>query len=130
MLELCLRTKVRARYDAVATIDALHPFFVLSPVTNEQDSVTSILVGLLTLSVIGGILGLIMPKNEALPTPWYRTVSSCIGYTYFIMWSVSFYPQLINNFRRRMTHGLSADFCGLNVLGFACYSIYNIAIKQ
>jgi len=44
------------------------------------------------------------------------------------MWSVSFYPQVITNFRRRTTHGLSADFAGLNVLGFACYAVYNIAM--
>ena len=51
-----------------------------------------------------------------------------IGYTFFVMWSISFYPQVLNNFRRRTTHGLSADFCGLNVLGFGCYSVYNVAM--
>jgi cystinosin len=101
---------------------------MLSPITDEQDSVKSILFGLLTMLLSGGILGLFMPKNEAFPSHWYRTLSSMIGYTCFIMWSVSFYPQMINNFRRRSTLGLSADFCGLNVLGFACYAVYNVSM--
>ena len=101
---------------------------MLSPVTDEVDSLSSVLVGLLTMFLIGGLLGLVMPVNDALPTAWYRTVSSMIGYTFFVMWSISFYPQVLNNFRRRTTHGLSADFCGLNVLGFGCYSVYNGAM--
>ena len=101
---------------------------VLSPVTDEQDSVTSVLMGLFTMALAGTVLGGIMPKNDALNPPWYRTVSSMIGYTFFTMWSISFYPQVINNFRRRTTRGLSADFCGLNCLGFAAYSAYNVAM--
>lgn len=38
--------------------------------------------------------------------------------------SVSFYPQVISNFKRKSTAGLSPDFCVLNVIGFACYTIY------
>jgi cystinosin len=100
----------------------------LAPGTEEQDSVPSILVGLLIMILAGAILGGIMPKNEALPTQWYRTVSSMIGYTCFVLWSISFYPQVWNNGRRRTTHGLSADFAGLNVLGFGCYAVYNVAM--
>ena len=38
--------------------------------------------------------------------------------------SVSFYPQVISNFKRKSTAGLSPDFCVLNVIGFACYAAY------
>jgi cystinosin len=101
---------------------------MLSPVTDHQDSLPSVFLGLLFVTVCGSLLGLLMPKNESLPTPFYRIVSSMIGYTCFVAWGVSFYPQVINNFKRRTTLGLSADFCGLNVLGFACYAIYNLSM--
>jgi cystinosin len=78
------------------------------------------------LAVVGVALGLVLPTNVNLPTPWYRYVSNAVGYWYFSCWSVSFYPQVYSNFCRKTTRGLSADFCGLNVIGFACYSIYNI----
>lgn len=51
-----------------------------------------------------------------------------IGYTYFLCWSVSFYPQVISNLQRKSTQGLSPDFCALNVLGFACYTAYNVSL--
>ena len=101
---------------------------MLSPLTDHQDSLPSIFIGLLFVTVCGSILGLAMPKNESLPSSFYRAISSMIGYTCFVAWGVSFYPQVINNFKRRTTMGLSADFCGLNVLGFACYAIYNLSM--
>ena len=42
--------------------------------------------------------------------------------------SVSFYPQVISNFKRKSTVGLSPDFCVLNVIGFNCYTAYNAAL--
>mmetsp|Transcript_27895 Transcript_27895/g.39217 ORF Transcript_27895/g.39217 Transcript_27895/m.39217 type:complete len:394 (-) Transcript_27895:28-1209(-) len=99
---------------------------IVSPFLEERGSSQAVLTGLCTLFVTGTILGLILPKSAALPTPWYRIVSSVIGYTYFLCWSVSFYPQVISNWKRKSTDGLSADFCGLNVLGFAFYATYNL----
>ena len=100
---------------------------LLAPCLDNSGSPASIVVGLLGLGVVGTVLGLVLPKNEALPTRWYRSVSSAIGYTYFACWSISFYPQVLINFSRKSTQGLSADFCGLNVIGFACYTAYNAA---
>jgi len=77
--------------------------------------------------VVGASIGLATPKNHALPSPLYRNVSAAIGYIYFLAWSVSFYPQVLSNFKRRSTTGLSPDFCVLNVLGFACYTAYNVS---
>lgn len=42
--------------------------------------------------------------------------------------SVSFYPQVISNFKRKSTVGLSPDFVVLNVIGFNCYTAYNAAL--
>ena len=96
-----------------------------SPITDDTGNWRSVLAGLLSLFTVGTAIGLVTPKNPSLPSPWYQYVSAALGYVYFLAWSVSFYPQVVSNFQRRSTTGLSADFCVLNVLGFACYAAYN-----
>jgi cystinosin len=98
-----------------------------SPLADERGSPKSVCTGLLVLFIVGAGIGLATPKNHALPTPWYQSVSACIGYIYFLAWSTSFYPQVVINMTRRSTEGLSPDFCVLNVLGFACYTAYNVS---
>ncbi|CAF3412154.1 unnamed protein product, partial [Rotaria sp. Silwood2] len=51
-----------------------------------------------------------------------------VGWIYFFAWSISFYPQIILNFRRQSVVGLNFDFLALNLLGHACYSIFNICL--
>ncbi|RPB27552.1 hypothetical protein L211DRAFT_855827 [Terfezia boudieri ATCC MYA-4762] len=41
----------------------------------------------------------------------------------FMAWSLSFYPQLIQTYRRRSVTGLSIDFFTINVVGFAVYTV-------
>ncbi|CAF1276656.1 unnamed protein product [Adineta steineri] len=53
---------------------------------------------------------------------------STVGWLYFFAWSCSFYPQIVLNFRRQSVVGLNFDFLALNLCGFFCYSIYNIAL--
>lgn len=96
------------------------------PLTDQTGSPSKIIVGLFSLAIVGSIIGSIMPKDQTLPTPWYRQLSSIIGYTYFCAWSISFYPQVILNFKRKSTAGLSNEFSVLNVAGFACYSAYTL----
>jgi cystinosin len=96
-----------------------------SPIMDDTGDCRSVSAGLLSLFLIGATIGLVTPKNHSLPSVWYQYVSAAIGYTYFLAWSVSFYPQIVNNFKRRSTVGLSPDFAVLNVLGFACYAAYN-----
>mmetsp|Transcript_879 Transcript_879/g.1162 ORF Transcript_879/g.1162 Transcript_879/m.1162 type:complete len:314 (+) Transcript_879:939-1880(+) len=85
-------------------------------------------MGLFTIFLFGSILGLLLPKNSQFSSKSYATLSSCLGYTYFFAWSVSFYPQVLSNFRRKTTQGLSVEFSSLNVLGFACYTVYNVVL--
>ena len=80
--------------------------------------------GLSIAASIGIFLGLIIPKNPNLPSPFYRYISSIIGYTYFVAWSVSFYPQIITNYKRKKIDGLSVDSSILAVLNYICYTIY------
>ena len=53
-------------------------------------------------------------------------LSSVFGWSYFAVWSASFYPQLIQNFERKSVSGLSFDYVILNFVGFACYSTFNL----
>lgn len=54
-------------------------------------------------------------------------LSAVIGWTYFLAWTVSFYPQVILNYRRQFVGGLSIDFAILNVLGHSSYAFYNLS---
>lgn len=87
--------------------------------------------GLLSLASVGVFLGLIMPNDPNLHGQWYpyyRWISSIIGYTYFVLWSVCFYPQVLLNYRRQSTAGLSNDFAVLNFMGWLFYSAYQSAM--
>ncbi|CEG72353.1 hypothetical protein RMATCC62417_07929 [Rhizopus microsporus] len=57
----------------------------------------------------------------------WSIISTIIGWCYFLAWSCSFYPQVILNWKRKSVQGLSIDFLCYNVLGFLCYSIFNIS---
>jgi len=97
-----------------------------SPLTDETGSAHSVVAGLATIALAGTCVGLAAPVNEML-TPSYQKISASLGYIYFMAWSVSFYPQVISNLKRKSTVGLSPDFVVLNVIGFACYTAYNAA---
>jgi cystinosin len=77
--------------------------------------------------IVGLVLGLTVDGSSSLPTPW-RFWSNLIGWMYFSAWSVSFWPQVIMIMMRGRVSGLSFDFLALNLLGFSCYSAYNIAL--
>uniref|UniRef100_A0A914HY55 Cystinosin n=1 Tax=Globodera rostochiensis TaxID=31243 RepID=A0A914HY55_GLORO len=50
------------------------------------------------------------------------------GWVYFLAWSISFYPQIVLNFQRKSVIGLNFDFLLLNVIGFCCYTVYNVML--
>ncbi|XP_078536070.1 cystinosin isoform X2 [Lissotriton helveticus] len=51
-----------------------------------------------------------------------------IGWIYFLAWSISFYPQVIENWRRKSVVGLSFDYLALNMTGFIAYSVFNVGL--
>ncbi|XP_066219546.1 cystinosin isoform X2 [Saccopteryx leptura] len=55
-------------------------------------------------------------------------INQVIGWIYFAAWSISFYPQVIMNWRRKSVVGLSFDFITLNLMGFMAYSVFNIGL--
>lgn len=56
------------------------------------------------------------------------TLSQVIGWSYFVAWSISFYPQVIVNFQRKSVTGLNFDYLALNILGFILYGIFNVGL--
>ncbi|XP_020389475.2 cystinosin [Rhincodon typus] len=55
-------------------------------------------------------------------------INQVIGWIYFVAWSISFYPQVIENWRRRSVIGLNFDFLALNVTGHLAYGVFNISL--
>ena len=93
-------------------------------ISSTSQSSTSLIKLSFYLLLGGTILGLILPQNPNLLSPTWQILSNIVGYTYFLAWSASFYPQIFLNYQRQTTRGLSVDFCVLNVLGYICYTIY------
>lgn len=54
--------------------------------------------------------------------------SIVFGWIYFVAWSISFYPQIFINFKRKSVVGLNFDFLALNIVGFTLYSIFNCGL--
>uniref|UniRef100_A0A7N0T7K6 Cystinosin homolog n=1 Tax=Kalanchoe fedtschenkoi TaxID=63787 RepID=A0A7N0T7K6_KALFE len=57
-----------------------------------------------------------------------QIVYQVLGWTAFASWSVSFYPQVILNFRRKSVVGLNFDFVVLNLTKHSTYLIYNASL--
>ncbi|XP_065200196.1 cystinosin homolog isoform X2 [Planococcus citri] len=60
---------------------------------------------------------------------YLKLVALIVGWIYFSAWSISFYPQIYDNYRRQSVVGLNFDFCALNIAGYLLYSFYNIGMK-
>ncbi len=52
------------------------------------------LLGFGGLLLVGLVLGLTLPTNPKLTDPTVARVSNVLGWTYFLAWTVSFYPQV------------------------------------
>ena len=100
---------------------------ILNSFADQSGSLSSISYGVGFLISLGSALGIVMPKDQDLPTPWYRVFSSILGYNYMLAWSIYSYPQIIMNYQRKSTSGLSNDFSTINVLGYLCYTVYCIS---
>ncbi|XP_029045236.1 cystinosin homolog isoform X3 [Osmia bicornis bicornis] len=55
-------------------------------------------------------------------------VSAVVGWVYFLAWSVSFYPQIYSNYKRKSVVGLNFDYLSLNLIGFIMYSLFNCGL--
>ncbi|XP_063057237.1 cystinosin [Engraulis encrasicolus] len=55
-------------------------------------------------------------------------INQVIGWIYFVAWSISFYPQAYENWRRKSVVGLNFDFLALNLTGFFAYGVFNVGL--
>ncbi|XP_076238330.1 lysosomal cystine transporter cystinosin isoform X2 [Calliopsis andreniformis] len=55
-------------------------------------------------------------------------ISTVVGWIYFLAWSVSFYPQIYSNYRRKSVIGLNFDYLSLNLVGFIMYALFNCGL--
>lgn len=51
-----------------------------------------------------------------------------VGWGYFVAWTISFFPQIYENFRRRSVVGLSFDMVTYFMLSYITYGIYNSVV--
>lgn len=61
-------------------------------------------------------------------SPAIEIISIVVGWIYFVLWTVSFYPQVCENFKRKSVVGLNLDFLVLNVLGHMSYNFFNVGL--
>ncbi|XP_045382033.1 cystinosin isoform X2 [Lemur catta] len=108
------------------------PDEVLVPpgVTNSSFQVTSRNVGQVTVYLHGNHSNQTGPRIRFLVirSSLVSIINQVIGWIYFVAWSISFYPQVIKNWRRKSVIGLSFDFVALNLTGFVAYSVFNIGL--
>ncbi|KAG7203904.1 hypothetical protein KM043_013264 [Ampulex compressa] len=55
-------------------------------------------------------------------------ISTVVGWIYFLAWSVSFYPQIYSNYKRKSVVGLNFDYLSLNLVGFIMYALFNCGL--
>ena len=95
----------------------------------SYDSPLVVLLGLCVIGAVGAFIGFLIPsKSEDRSTTslHWNTISSMLGYTYFLSWTLSFYPQILTNCIRPQDarQGVSIDFLVWNMIGFVCYTVY------
>ncbi|KAD3641100.1 hypothetical protein E3N88_30324 [Mikania micrantha] len=57
-----------------------------------------------------------------------KVLSNVFGWIAFCAWSISFYPQVVLNFKRKSVVGLNFDFVVLNLTKHSSYLIYNASV--
>ncbi|XP_063604802.1 cystinosin-like [Penaeus indicus] len=60
--------------------------------------------------------------------PGLNIFGDVLGWIYTIAWDISFFPQIIHNWRRKSVIGLSFDFLTFNFIGFFSYFIFNMGL--
>ncbi|XP_036297514.1 cystinosin-like isoform X4 [Pipistrellus kuhlii] len=108
-----------------------HPSVVVPPgVTESSFQVTSRNVGQITVFLHKNHSNQTGPRIHFLVirSNVVSIINQVIGWIYFAAWSVSFYPQVILNWRRKSVVGLSFDFVTLNLMGFVAYSVFNVGL--
>mmetsp|Transcript_2382 Transcript_2382/g.3464 ORF Transcript_2382/g.3464 Transcript_2382/m.3464 type:complete len:308 (-) Transcript_2382:2970-3893(-) len=66
--------------------------------------------------------------EQTAETQLFQFASFLSGWIYFGCWSLTYYPQIYKNFKRKSVAGLSIDYLAYSTLGHLYYLLYNITI--
>ncbi|GJQ70982.1 putative cystinosin, lysosomal cystine transporter [Trypoxylus dichotomus] len=55
-------------------------------------------------------------------------LSMIIGWSYFLCWTISMYPQVYENYKRKSVVGFNFDSVVINITGYALYSTFSIGL--
>ncbi|GLD67692.1 cystinosin isoform X1 [Lates japonicus] len=130
VIQLNVTYSSKWNYSSVITV----PEQVLLPVdaTSVNFNVTAHDVGQVTTYLISNNTDLnslaVRIRFMVIHSNILSVISQVIGWMYFLAWSVSFYPQAWENWRRKSVVGLNFDFLALNLTGFIAYSVFNIGL--
>ena len=86
-----------------------------------------VVVGAVSVAVALGLglgLGLQSDRVQKEEEPF----SSLLGWSYFVCWSVSFWPQIVLNWQRKSVAGMSFDYVWMNLVGFSCLLLFNACL--
>lgn len=61
-------------------------------------------------------------------TTFLTVLADLVGWGYFFCWTVSFLPQIYENWRRKCVVGFSFDMLGYFLLSYITYLIYNVTV--
>lgn len=93
--------------------------------SDEASAVAALSLSLAVGLVLGPGLG--VGLDESLPET-AQGWSAALGWGYFTAWSLSFWPQILENQRTRRVDGLSADYLLYSLVGYCAYALYNGAL--
>ncbi|XP_039078940.1 cystinosin [Hyaena hyaena] len=127
---LVITFQITFRSKNVTILELPNEVVVPPGVTNSSFQVTSQNVGQLTVYLHRNHSNQTGPRIRFLVihSSVVSIINQVIGWIYFVAWSISFYPQVITNWRRKSVIGLSFDFVALNLTGFVAYSVFNIGL--
>lgn len=80
-----------------------------------------------TSSELGDLSGLFVEVN-VVQSSALSIIIIVVGWIYFFAWSISFYPQVILNIKRKSVIGLNFDFLAYNITGFVAYGVFNVGM--
>ncbi|XP_053285898.1 cystinosin isoform X3 [Pleuronectes platessa] len=130
VIQLNVTYSSKSNYTSVITV----PEQVLLPVeaTSVNFNVTARNVGQVTTHLISNSTDFnslsVRIRFMVIRSNILSVISQVIGWMYFVAWSVSFYPQAYENWKRKSVVGLNFDFLALNLTGFIAYSVFNIGL--
>ncbi|KAF6252889.1 hypothetical protein COO60DRAFT_1297682 [Scenedesmus sp. NREL 46B-D3] len=108
--------------------DQQTPRRLLTESSDKHDNQVALVT--LAVSLLGGAALGASPwgVEESLRGSWASVPSNMLGWSYFLAWSISFYPQIFENWRSKKVDGLSADYLVYSVMGYAAYAAYTSAL--